>query len=110
MKHERVRRRLLYGITAASWLAVGHFGATAIKYPEDVTYRVWLMMALVVAGCLCTASLFASYIVPLEKVYRTGYDAGRQAADSSTYRPMLVAVNDRRGSNVTPIRQIRSDN
>jgi hypothetical protein len=85
----------------------------AIKEPDNVTQRVWLMILLVGAGVLTTATLFAMYVAPLEKAYHAGFQAGQRASGCSAFRPVLSAVDDQRGALpdrvVVPIRASRTD-
>lgn len=79
MRHERFKRRVLYGLTGFSWLVCAHFVWAAIYY-ETIATRVWLMVALVVSATMSTASLFTAFVAPLEHVYRAGYEAQLRAA------------------------------
>ena len=92
MRRERFRRRVLYAAAACSWMVAGQFAVMAIV-KEDVANRVLLMFSLVVAGCLCTAALFAAFVAPMERVYRHGYEAGQRATGCSMFRPMLMSVD-----------------
>jgi hypothetical protein len=111
MKRAQVRRRVLYVVTGVSWLAVGYFSTRAVIEPDTVVHRVFLMVSLMVAGCLTTASLFAACIAPLHRIYRAGFKDGQRNSGCSMFRPILTSVdNDARSATVTSLRLTRSDN
>lgn len=112
MKHDRTRRRVLYGATAAAWLIVGHFAAMSVKLPDDTTQRTWLVVTLAIASCLFTSSLLVCMLPTQDRAYRSGFADGKQVSGCLAYRPPLsMVVNDDRRGTVTPIiRSLHTDN
>lgn len=109
---KRVRNRVLYGLTLVAWMGVAHFACMSIMQQENVTQRVWLMIAIMAAGVLTTATLFAVYVAPLERAYHAGFQAGQRASGCSAFRPVLTAVSDQQGirpNRVVPIRASSTD-
>lgn len=103
MKRERLKRRVLYGVTAFAWLVSGHFIWAALHYESEPTL-VGLLVGLVVAATLSTASLFSVFVAPLETVYRHGYEAAERAAIEQQYQPQRRARAANSGAVVVPLR------
>lgn len=109
MKHDRARRRALYGLTVFAWLVAGHFVCMAISWPDDASHRIWLVVVVAVASCLFTASLFVSFMPPQDAVYRAGMEDGRRTSGCAAFRPALSVAGERRAP-VIPIRLLQNDN
>lgn len=102
-----MKRRTLYGAAGLAWVGGGIFLTMALRFPGDSTHRTWLIAAMVVAGCLTTASLLVAVLPTHDAVYRAGVETGRRMSGCSAFPPALAVVNDRPAT-VTPIRPIRS--
>lgn len=79
MKSEVWRRRALYWASGGMWVTAAGLAVHAIV-TESFASRTELLFALAFASCLTTASLFAVFVAPLERVYRHGYEAGQRAS------------------------------
>jgi hypothetical protein len=86
-------RRALYCGTVVMWAASAGL-ATHAAMSESFVTRTVLLFVVALAGSLSTASLFAAFVVPLERVYRHGYEAGQHACQE--YRPGLRMVKGQR--------------
>lgn len=110
MKRERIKRRALYCASGLAWLGAGCFVWESLADPLDSTTRTWLVVLCALGGALTTASLFVSFMAPLEHVYRNGYQAGQRANECAGYRPALSVVDGRRSTDsmirVIPIRTL----
>jgi hypothetical protein len=101
MLSERGLRRALYWVTAVVWVGCAALAWTVSVF-DTVPLRVGFLLDSVAAGALATASLLAVFVAPIDRAYRSGYEAGHAGVQ--------LAVGGRRktdNSVVIPIKRIK---
>lgn len=106
---ECVKRRVLNGLTVAAWGAVAELAWASIQRPDSVTHRVWFWIMLGMACCLFTASLFASLVAPMERVWQAGYQAGQRSSDGRLRQPVIAVIDNWHGSVTSEFRTLHTD-
>lgn len=106
MRHELIRRRVMYGLSVAAWLICSYCIWGAIN-DETVAMRCWMIVTLVIAATLTTCSLLVSFLAPLGYVYRAGYEARDRREEEVVTTPLDIAVGGTPGCVVIPLRPVR---
>jgi hypothetical protein len=69
---------VLYAATSLAW-GISAVLAVHAAVSESLISRTATLFVLAVSTALSTGTLFVVFVAPLERVYRSGYEAGQRA-------------------------------